>query len=37
MKDFVKTQDQWYPTWPTNVEDRAMVMYVLVYLSLLLA
>ena len=29
MCDFVANQDQWYPTWPTNVEERAMVVYVL--------
>lgn len=29
MRDFAQAQSQWYPTWPTNVEDRAMVVYVL--------
>jgi hypothetical protein len=28
MCDFAANQDQWYPTWPTNVEERAMVVYV---------
>jgi hypothetical protein len=26
MLDFVKTKDKWYPTWPTNVEDRSLVV-----------
>ncbi|KAF7778415.1 CAZyme family GH16 [Agaricus bisporus var. burnettii] len=26
MRDFALAQSQWYPTWPTNVEDRAMVV-----------
>ncbi|KAI0667514.1 concanavalin A-like lectin/glucanase [Trametes maxima] len=26
MRDFAKAQDQWYPTWPHNVEDRALVI-----------
>jgi hypothetical protein len=33
MRDFAKAKDQWYSTWPQNVEDRAMVMYVLTFLS----
>ncbi|KAJ2915247.1 hypothetical protein MD484_g5163, partial [Candolleomyces efflorescens] len=24
--DFIKAIDQWYPTWPTTVEDRSMVV-----------
>ncbi|KAJ6615840.1 concanavalin A-like lectin/glucanase domain-containing protein [Mycena sp. CBHHK59/15] len=24
--DFIKGKSQWYPTWPQNVEDRAMVV-----------
>jgi hypothetical protein len=26
MRDFYLAQDQWYPTWPTNPEDRAFVI-----------
>jgi len=26
MSDFAKAQDQWYSTWPTNIEDRAMIV-----------
>ncbi|KAI0357220.1 concanavalin A-like lectin/glucanase [Trametes cingulata] len=26
MRDFAKAQDQWYSTWPQNVEDRALVI-----------
>ncbi|KAI0327877.1 concanavalin A-like lectin/glucanase [Cubamyces sp. BRFM 1775] len=26
MRDFAKMQDEWYATWPTNVEDRALVI-----------
>ncbi|TFK67104.1 glycoside hydrolase family 16 protein [Pluteus cervinus] len=26
MRDFANAISQWYPTWPTNVEDRAMVV-----------
>jgi hypothetical protein len=26
--DFAKGIAQWYPTWPSNVEDRALVVYV---------
>jgi len=26
MRDFALAQDKWYPTWPENVEDRAMVV-----------
>jgi len=26
MRDFLEAQDQWYPTWPTNPEDRAFVI-----------
>uniref|UniRef100_A0A8H7Y360 GH16 domain-containing protein n=1 Tax=Psilocybe cubensis TaxID=181762 RepID=A0A8H7Y360_PSICU len=26
--DFAASLAQWYPTWPSNVEDRAMVVYV---------
>jgi hypothetical protein len=31
MRDFALAQDKWYSTWPTNPEDRAMVMCVLAY------
>ncbi|KAF8589547.1 glycoside hydrolase family 16 protein [Ramaria rubella] len=26
MRDFALAQDQWYPTWPADPEDRAMVV-----------
>ncbi|KAJ7909649.1 glycoside hydrolase family 16 protein [Mycena leptocephala] len=26
MEDFIKNKNQWLPTWPENVEDRAMVV-----------
>ncbi|KAF5364842.1 hypothetical protein D9757_011280 [Collybiopsis confluens] len=26
MKDFLMAQDQWYPTWPSNPDDRAFVI-----------
>jgi len=26
MRDFLDAQDQWYPTWPTNPENRAFVI-----------
>ncbi|KAF9014300.1 concanavalin A-like lectin/glucanase domain-containing protein [Cyathus striatus] len=26
MRDFIDAQAQWYPTWPLNVQDRAMVV-----------
>ncbi|KAI0791239.1 concanavalin A-like lectin/glucanase domain-containing protein [Abortiporus biennis] len=26
MRDFAKDQDNWYSTWPKNIEDRAMVI-----------
>jgi hypothetical protein len=29
MEDFIKNKNQWLPTWPENVEDRAMVVCVL--------
>ena len=29
MADFWKNKNQWLPTWPTTVEDRALVVYVL--------
>ena len=25
-RDFITAIDQWYPTWPTSVEDRAMIV-----------
>lgn len=28
MRDFANAQRVWYPTWPSNVEDRAMIVYV---------
>lgn len=28
MRDFLSAKDQWFPTWPQNIEDRAFVMYV---------
>jgi hypothetical protein len=28
MRDFAMAQDKWYSTWPQNLEDRAMIMYV---------
>ncbi|KAJ4002310.1 GH16 beta-1,3-glucan recognition protein [Lentinula boryana] len=28
MRDFLEAQDQWYPTWPTNPDERAFVMCV---------
>jgi hypothetical protein len=27
-RDFANAQSAWYPTWPSNVEDRAMIVYV---------
>jgi beta-glucanase (GH16 family) len=26
MRDFAKAQSQWYPSWPTDIEERAMVV-----------
>lgn len=26
MRTFAEAQSQWYPTWPQNVDDRAMVV-----------
>jgi len=26
VRDFITAIDQWYPTWPTTVEDRAMIV-----------
>ena len=26
MTDFAEAQNQWYATWPQNVEDRALVV-----------
>jgi beta-glucanase (GH16 family) len=26
MRDFASAEAKWYPTWPTNVQDRAMVV-----------
>ncbi|KAJ3709737.1 glycoside hydrolase family 16 protein [Lentinula guzmanii] len=26
MRDFLEAQDQWYPTWPTNPDERAFVI-----------
>ena len=26
MRDFARAQDKWYPTWPTNRDDRAFRM-----------
>lgn len=26
MRDFARAQDKWYPTWPTNPDDRAFRM-----------
>ncbi|KAL0947955.1 hypothetical protein HGRIS_010584 [Hohenbuehelia grisea] len=26
MREFAKTQDKWYPSWPSNTDDRAMVI-----------
>ena len=31
MRDFSNAQSAWYPTWPSNVEDRAMIVYVPLY------
>jgi len=28
MGDFWRNRNQWLPTWPQNVNDRAMVVYV---------
>jgi len=28
MKDFAKASPKWYQSWPTNLDDRAMIMYV---------
>jgi hypothetical protein len=37
MRDFANTEQLWYPTWPSNVDDRALVVYVpLLVLSLIL-
>ena len=27
MRDFATSQDQWYPTWPTDPKDRGMTVY----------
>jgi len=27
--DFARAIRQWYPTWPTKLEDRALIVYVL--------
>lgn len=26
LRDFANAENHWYPTWPTNVEDRAMIV-----------
>jgi hypothetical protein len=26
MRDFANTEQLWYPTWPSNVDDRALVV-----------
>ena len=26
MHDFARAQDQWYATWPSDINDRAMVV-----------
>lgn len=26
MRSFAEAQSQWYPTWPQNLDDRAMVV-----------
>ena len=31
MGDFWRNREQWLPTWPQNVNDRAMVVYVFQY------
>lgn len=28
MREFALAQDQWYPTWPANLEERALAVYV---------
>lgn len=28
MRDFALAEANWYSTWPNNVEDRAMIVYV---------
>lgn len=37
MRDFALAKAKWYSTWPTNVEDRALVVYVFICLSLLMS
>jgi hypothetical protein len=34
-RDFAKAIAQWYPTWPSDLEDRAMILYVPTLISLL--
>ncbi len=26
MTDFTKAKDEWYSSWPKNIEDRALVV-----------
>ena len=32
-RDFAKAIAQWYPTWPSDLEDRAMILYVPILIS----
>lgn len=31
MRDFARAKELWYPTWPQNLDDRAMVVYVIFF------
>ena len=33
MRDFWLAKDQWYPSWPQDINDRALVMYVQLTIS----